>query len=66
MSALVQSWWLTPKATERLLEKTARTIRYQQTQNTKARASHRQRTIARLHGIGLLLSRLPQCRWSRS
>ena len=65
LSALVQSWWLTPKATERLLERTAKKIRYQQAQNTKARISHRKQTINRLHELGFLLTRLPQCRWSR-
>ena len=62
--ALVRSWWLEQPVSRKLLETTARRLRYQQMANAKARQSHRKRIVRKYHELGIRLSKTITCQWA--
>lgn len=58
MSAVVQSWRLDPASTEKLWERTAKTIRYHQRRKARARKSHAKTANGKLRQLGIKLSTL--------
>lgn len=64
MTALIRSWWDNDRrASDRLLEKTAKKISKAQRRKAQARKSHTKKTIRLLHAIGIRLTDLPRCHW---
>lgn len=57
-SAVVQSWWLSPTAAEKLFRRTAKTIQYHQRRNAQARESHTKAAKRKLRRLGIKLSTL--------
>jgi hypothetical protein len=67
MAALVRSWWDNDQpASDRLLDKTAAKITYQQQRNAQARKSHTKTTKRKLHELGIQLTDVPRCSWGRT
>jgi len=62
-SAMVQSWWLPPKAAEELIRNTAYKIEYYQRRNKQARQSHSKTRVDKLEKLGIDLTTLHRCRW---
>jgi hypothetical protein len=60
---LVQSWWLSGRASAALIERTARILQHWQQRNAAARASHIRQTHERLREIGINLEDLIRCEW---
>lgn len=65
-SAIIQSWWLSPKDAERLIEHTARQLTYYQRRNKQARESHTRTRIKKLEELGIDLSTINQCGFDTS
>ncbi len=65
-SAIVQSWWLTPRDAERLIDKTARKLQYYQRRNAQARESHTRTRIAKLASQGIEVESMQLCDWDTS
>jgi len=63
VSALIRSWSLSRRASRRLIEKTARRIRYSQQRKAAARKSHYRRTLRKLREIGINIKNLIRCKW---
>ena len=67
VAALIQSWWDNDQpASDRLLEKTAAKITYQQQRNAQARKSHTKATRRKLHELSIRLTDVPRCSWGRT
>jgi hypothetical protein len=64
MSALVRSLWLSGRCGTRLLEQTAKDLRYTQARRAQARKSHTKATRRKLHTAGVRLTPLIRCRWA--
>jgi SRSO17 transposase len=64
LAALVPSWWLGTRVSEKLVERTAQVIRTIQASNAKAQASHAKATRRKLRSVGLKLSAVPCCSWA--
>lgn len=63
MSAVIESWWMTPDNAQRLLEATARKLIYYQKRNAQARKSHTKTSNRKLAAIGIDLDNIPRCNW---
>lgn len=63
VGSLVQSWWLSGRASTALIEHTARKIQHWQQRIAAARKSHRNRTRRRLREMGIYLKDLIRCSW---
>lgn len=63
MAAVVRSWWLSDRVGARLLEQTARELRYTQVRRAQARKSHRKATRRKLRAVGVRLTTVTRCRW---
>ena len=59
----MQSWWLSGRASAKLIEHTANCIQTTQQDNAKARKSHIKRTRRKLREIGIKLTQLKRCYW---
>jgi SRSO17 transposase len=62
-SAMLQSWWLPPKAADELISHTAYKIAYHQRRNRQARESHGKTRRAKLESMGIDFSKLRRCHW---
>lgn len=62
-SAMIQSWWLPPKAAQTLIDNTAYKIQYHQKRNRQARLSHTKTRINKLEAMGIDLTTTRRCRW---
>lgn len=62
-SALIQSWWLPPKAAEELINNTAYRLEYYQKRNRQARQSHTKTRIRKLQELGIELTQTRRCQW---
>lgn len=62
-SAMVQSWWLSPKAAEELFSNTAYKLAYHQKRNQQARESHTKTRLGKLQELGIDLSKTRVCHW---
>ena len=62
-SAMIQSWWLPPKAAAALIENTARKIQYHQKRNRQARISHTKTRKKKLEAMGIDLTTTRRCHW---
>lgn len=63
MSALIESWFLTPSGAQRVLETASRKLLYYQRRNAQARESHTKTRKRKLAGMGLDLETIPKCSW---
>jgi hypothetical protein len=63
VGSLIRSWWLSGRASQALLDDTARTIQHWQQRNAAARQSHTKRTLKKLQKNGIFLKDLIQCKW---
>ena len=63
VGALVQSWWLSGRASAALIAHTARVIEHWQQRNATARRCHRRRTLRKLRQNDIILKDLIRCRW---
>jgi len=63
VGALVQSWWLSGRASAQLIEHTASIIAHHQQRNAAARRSHTKQTLKQLHEKGIYLKDLIRCQW---
>lgn len=63
-SAMIQSWWLPPKAADELINNTAYKIQYYQKRNRQARQSHAKTRVRKLQEIGIDLTTTHRCHWS--
>lgn len=66
MSAVMESWWLTPASADRLLKSTANKLSYYQKRNAQARASHTRTRNKKLAAMGIDLNAISRCSWSSS
>jgi hypothetical protein len=55
---VVQSWWLDAEAATKLFQRTAKTIRYHQRRNARARDSHTKAAKRTLRRLGIKLGTL--------
>ena len=62
-SAIIQSWWLPPKAAEELINNTAYKIQYYQKRNRQARESHTKTRLRKLEDMGIDLTTTRRCHW---
>jgi SRSO17 transposase len=62
-SAMIQSWWLPPKAAEELINNTAYKIQYYQKRNRQARESHTKTRLRKLQEMGIDLTTTNRCQW---
>ncbi len=62
-SAMIQSWWLPPKAAEELINNTAYRLEYYQKRNRQARQSHTKTRIRKLQELGVELTQTRRCQW---
>ena len=62
-SAMIQSWWLPPKAAEELINNTAYKLEYHQRRNRQARQSHTKTHIRKLQERGVELAQTRSCQW---
>ncbi len=62
-SAMIQSWWLPPKAAEELINNTAYKIQYYQKRNRQARESHTKTRLRKLQEMGIDLTTTRRCHW---
>jgi len=62
-SAMIQSWWLPPKAAKELINNTAYRIEYYQKRNRQARQSHTKTRIRKLQELGVQLTQTRRCQW---
>lgn len=62
-SAMVQSWWLPPKAADELINNTAYKLAYHQKRNRQARESHSKTRALKLQELGIELSKIRVCHW---
>ncbi|OYW11879.1 MAG: hypothetical protein B7Z55_18825, partial [Planctomycetales bacterium 12-60-4] len=62
-SATVQSWWLPPKAAEKLINDTAYKLEYHQKRNRQARESHSKTRLRKLKELGIDVSEIRRCVW---
>jgi hypothetical protein len=63
MSAVVRSLWLSDRVGARLLDQTAKELKYTQTRRAQARKSHTKATRRKLRAAGIRLKTLTRCRW---
>jgi len=63
MSAVIESWWMTPANAERLRASTARKLNYYQRRNAQARISHTKTRNRKLAAMGIDLNGIPRCTW---
>lgn len=63
VAALMPSWWRSGRASQELIEHTARTIQHWQQRNASARKAHRKRTLRKLRKNGIVLKDLIRCKW---
>ena len=63
VGALVQSWWLSGRASAALIENTATTNQHWQQRNAAARKNHTKQTRKKLRKMGIYLKDLIRCRW---
>ena len=63
IGALVQSWWLSGRASAKLIEHTATVIQHWQQRIATARKSHTKRTRKKLRKMGIFLKDLYRCKW---
>jgi hypothetical protein len=60
-SAVIQSWWLPPRAAEELISNTAYKLAYHQRRNRQARQSHTKTRIRKLQELGIDLDHIHRC-----
>lgn len=63
MSSVVRGLRLPGRCGARLLEQTAKELRYTQARRAQARKSHTKATRRKLHAAGVRLTALIRCRW---
>jgi hypothetical protein len=63
VAALVRSWWLTGRASTKLIEHAAQTNQHWQRRNTTARSIHTRKTREKLRRLGIKLNALIRCKW---
>lgn len=63
MSALIESWWMTPASAERLLAATAYKLNYYQRRNAQARKSHTKTRNKKLATMGVDMATISKCSW---
>ena len=62
-SAMIQSWWLPPRAAEELISNTAYKIAYHQKRNRQARQSHTKTRVRKLQEMEIEVTAIRRCRW---
>ena len=62
-SAMIQAWWLPPKAAKELIDHTAYRLAYYQKRNRQARQSHTKTRIRKLQEVGIELPQTRRCQW---
>ena len=65
-SRLAVIWVRGGRCSRRFAELISRQLALTQQRNARAEASHRKRTLRRLHQIGVYLEDLPTCQWKPS
>ena len=63
MSALIESWWMTPASAERLIASTAYKLSYYQKRNAQARKSHTKTRNKKLAAMGIDMEAILKCSW---
>ena len=63
MSALIESWWMTPASAERLLSSMAYKLNYYQKRNAQARKSHTKTRSKKLAAMGIDMETISKCSW---
>jgi len=63
LGTLVRSWWLSGRASHRLIEDAAQTIQYWQQRNAAARRAHIKRTRQKLRIYSIRLKDCIRCKW---
>ena len=66
VAALIPSWWLGERPSEKQLERTAAEIQRAQKRNAAARKSHTKKTRRMLRQLGIDLTELPRCEWGKT
>ena len=64
-AALVEGLGLGKRGAKKLAERAVRSIDRAQQENAKARESHWRRALAELAAMGIRLSRIIRCRWTK-
>ena len=64
MSALIESWFLTPTNAQMVLEKMVNKLAYYQRRNAQARHSHSKTRTKKLAAIGVDLEDIQKCEWN--
>ncbi len=62
-SAMIESWWLPPKAAEELIANTAYRLEYYQKRNRQARISHTKTRNRKLLELGIDVDHIDRCQW---
>ncbi len=66
LAALIPSWWLDQRPSQKLLERTAAELARTQRRNAAARKSHTQATRKKLRALGIKLTEVPHCAWGKT